>query len=301
MSEKLAFFTIFLSAWRAALSKKLPWVFGFLLAIAGALENRFTPAIPDTASLSEFLQVLANQITATPLLFFLILIFLFGFEVLGKSNLIVALSFVTGKTDLPNHPSNLSAIGKNFLRTFLLECLALLFLLAALGVVALPSIIASSQNPLAVAALQQLGFFVFIPIAISFFFVKQFATFYLLLSPLRMRGSIEAGCSLFSRFIFPSLFFGIFSFTLTVLFTFLINNVILILIALFEKISLPIGEASLAITVGILFFTWFGIFQQALWLAFFKSIAGSHKTEELAKEKETVFDNQTLPEIPPAQ
>lgn len=309
MLEKLQLQTLLLSAWRASLSRRLPWIFGSLLAIAGVIESRATARLPDTASFPEFLHIISEKSGEALLSFLLIFVFLFSLEVFGKSNLIVSLSFVTGRAHLSNHPDNARAIGKNFFRTLLLECLTLLFLLAVIGIFSLPFLIASSQNPEALDTLLSLGLLAFIPIAIAVFFIWQFALFYLLLSPLQIRGSIEAGGSLFSRFIFPSLLFGLFSFVLTVLFTFCANLVILGIAALSEKVGLPLEEASIALVVGLAFFTWFSIFQQALWLAFFRSIAGPprlgeagpHETEELIKEKESALDNQALPEIPPAQ
>lgn len=301
MLEKLQLHTLIISAWRASFSKRLPWIFGSLLAIAGVIESRMAAKFPDTASFPEFLNIISEKSGETLLSLLLVLIFLFSLEALGKGNLIVSLSFVTGKTALLNHPDNTRAIGKNFLRAFLLECLALLFLLTVILIFSLPFLIASSQNPRALDTLLSLGLLAFVPIAIAVFFISQFALFYLLLSPLQIRASIEAGSSLFSRFIFSSLRFGLFSFALTVLVTLLVNTLILSIAALLETLSLSLGETSIALVIGLTFFAWFSIFQQALWLAFFKSIAGQNKPAELIKEKESVLDNQTLPEIPPAQ
>ncbi|MDO8566379.1 MAG: hypothetical protein Q7S04_04355 [Candidatus Moranbacteria bacterium] len=301
MLEKLPFRTFILSAWQATLSKKLPWIFGTLLAIAGVIESRISLTLPDTTSFPEFLNSISEKSEGALLSFLLIFVFLFGLEIFGKGNLIASLSFVTGKTHLPSYPVNARAIGKNFIRTFSLECLTLIFLLAVIGIFSLPFLIASSQNPGVMTTLLQLGFLAFIPIAIAIFFVSRFALFYLLLSPLKIRGSIETGGALFSRFIFQSLLFGLFSFILTILFTFFVNTIILGIVTLSKKIGIPFEETSIALIVGLAFFTWFSIFQQALWLAFFKSIAGQDETTEFAKEKESVFDNHTLPETPPAQ
>lgn len=301
MLEKLPFHLFLLSAWRASLSKKLPWIFGSLLAILGVIESRFSSVFPDTASFQEFLNIISEKSTGTILSFLLIFVFLFSFEIFGKSNLIVSLSFVTGKTRLPNHPDTIRAIGKNFFRAFLLECLALFFLLAVTLILSLPFLIASSRNPEVMGTLISLGLLAFVPIAIAIFFIKQFSLFYLLLSPLQIRGSLETGSSLFSRFIFQSLLFGLFSLILTALFTFSVNAVILGITLISKKSGLPFEDASIALVIGLAFFAWFGVFQQALWLAFFKFIAGASETKEVVKEKESALDNQTLPEIPPAQ
>lgn len=301
MLKKLELHTLFLSAWHASFSKRLPWIFGLFLAIVGIAENWFGTTLPDAASFQEFLAFFTEKplIAVFSLLLFFIL--LFGLEIFGRSNLIVSLSFVTEKSILPNHPISPKAIGKNFWRALLLECLTLLFLSVVVGILSLPYLIASSQNPEALDTLLRLGIIAFIPIAIVVFFIKQFALFYLLLSPLKLRRSLETGGALFSRFIFQSLLFGLFSFVLIFLFTFCVNAVILSLATLLEKLGLPPETLVVSSIVGLIFFTWFSIFQQALWLAFFKSIAGPHEAKELAGEKELALDNHTLPEIPPAQ
>jgi hypothetical protein len=301
MLEKLPLHLFFLSAWRASFSKKLPWIFGSLLAVAGAIESRLGSTFPDTASFQEFLNMVSGKSAETILSFFLIFIFLFSFDIFGKSNLIVSLSFVTGKTRLPSHPDNIRAIGKNFFRALLLECLVLLFLLTVIGVLSLPFLIAASRNPEVMDTLLGLGLIAFVPIALAVFFIKQLSLFYLLLSPLQIRGSLETGSSLFSRFIFQNLLFGLFSFILTALFTFSVNAVILGIALLLKKSALPLEDTSLTLVIGLVFFAWFSIFQQALWLAFFKFIASPRETKEAVKEKEPTLDNRTLPEIPPAQ
>lgn len=301
MSEKLPFSQLLLLAWRASFSQKLPWIFGSLLAIASIIESRWSSTLPQVDSFPELMNILSEKSPQVLFSFLLIFIVLFIFEIFSKSNLIASLSFVTGKADLPNHPNTFRTIGGNFFRAFLLECLSLLFLSVVISILSLPYLIAASKNPGAMNTLFDLGFLAFIPIALAVFFIKQFALFYFLLSPLKLRASLEASGTLFSHFIFRSLFFGLFLLILTSLFTFFINIVILSLVALSEKIGFPQGSFPITLIVGFVFFAWFSIFQQALWLAFFKDIAGPKETEETIKEKEVVFNNQTLPEIPPAQ
>lgn len=300
MSEKLPFSKLFLSAWRATLSHKLPWAFGFLLAVTSIIGNQWSSIFSDANSFQELIDILSEKSPVILFSSFLIFIALFCLETFSKSNLIVSLSFVAEKTNLPNRPDNFQSLGKNFFRALLLECSALLFLLMVIVILSLPFLIAASKNPGAMNTLYSLGFLAFVPIALAIFFIKQFALFYTLLSPLGFRASVETGGMLFSRFIPRSLLFGLFFLVLTVLFTFFVNTLILILVALSEKIGFSQGSLSITIIISLVFFAWFSVFGQALWLAFFKEIAGPKETEPV-KEKEVVFDNQTLPEIPPAQ
>lgn len=299
--ERLHFREFFLQAWRASISRKLPWMFGSVIAIASIAETRMNTVLPDTASFDELRGIFGEKDPGEWFSIFLILVLLFIVGTFGKSNLIASLSAIAGKTGLPNYPDTVRALGKNFFRALSLESLALLSLLLSIGILSLPLWIASSRNPEAMLPLTTLGLFTLIPIVIIIFFIRQYALFYLLLAPLAIRGAIETGASLFSRFIFQSLFFGLFSFALTILFTFCLNLVILGIVVLSQKVSLPLGEAGVSLATGFVFFAWFAIFQQALWLAFFKAIAGAHDTRKTVAEKDAAFTDNNLPEIPPAQ
>lgn len=280
--------------------KKLPWIFGGVVAVTGIIENQSGAEIlGDHASFGS----LFSMTTASPetILFpALVFIFLFGVGILGKSNLIASLAFVAGKTGLSNHPDNARAVGKNFFRALLLEGIALLALLAVIGILAIPLLIASSRNLEAQGLIAILSILTFIPVAIIIFLIKQLSLFYLLLSPVRTRGAIEVGSALFYRHIVPSLLFGLFALTLAVLFTFLTNLIILIVVLLFGKLSIPLPEIYASLAIGAAAFTWFAVFQQALWLVFFKSIAGPRVTETAATEKAEALISGNLPETPPA-
>lgn len=299
--ERLDFRMLLLQSWNASLSKRLPWVFGCIVAVSGIMETRLQTDIPDTVSFDELLEALSAKSIDEWFLLFLILLSLFALGTFGKSNLIAALSFVAGKPNLENSPRTLHAIGKNFLRAFFLESLILLLLLMAAGILSLPLWIASSHNPDAMTPLITLGFLTFLPIAIIIFFIRQYSLLYLLLSPLRIRGAIETAANLFSRFLFPSLLFGVFSLTVTLLFTFLLNLVILSVVALLRQVSVPLEGATISLATGLALFSWFAVFQQALWIAFFRAIAGTSGTEKAVTEKESAFAETNLPETPPAR
>lgn len=296
--ERLRFHEFLLQAWRASISKKLPWIFGLIIAVASIAETRLNAGIPDTSSFDELIGIFGGKSSDEWLSIFLWIIFLFVISTLGKSNLIVSLSSVAGKTGLKNYPDTARAIGKNFFSALLLDGLAVFLLLAVITILSLPLWIASLHNPEAMTPLISLGFLTFIPIIIIIFFVRQYALFYLLLSPLSIRGAIETSSVLFSRFFFPSLLFGLFSFALTTLFTFFLNLVILSIVVLSHKVSLPSGDTSISLATGLVFFSWFSVFQQALWIAFFKAIAGTHDTQKATAEKETAIANNNLPETP---
>jgi hypothetical protein len=147
-----------------------------------------------------------------------------------------------------------------------------------------------------------LGLLTLLPIAIIIFFIKQYSLFYFLLSPVSFRGAIETACTLFSKFFLRSLSFGLFFLALVVLFTFCSQMVILCVVFFAHKISVPLEEQIVSLVISFVFFTWFAVFQQALWLTFFKSIASPRDIVKATaeKEKETAT-TVNIPEIPPVK
>lgn len=299
--ERFNFPDLFLQAWRASISKKLPWLFGSILALVSLAEIHLSNQLPVDLSFEELLMLVSEKDSHAWLSICLFFLALFIISTFGKSNLIASLSFVAGKKNLPNYPNSFGAIRKNFSRAFILESLFFCFLLLAIGIVSLPLIIASSYNREAMQSLVTLGFVTLIPIIILIFFIRQYALFYLILSPLSIRGAIEAGCALFSRFVFPSFLLGLFLYALSTLFTFCLKLVILGIVTLANKASLPIGEVTLSLIIGLAFFSWLAIFQQSLWLAFFKAIATPTKEKGSVQEKDPDFVKNNLPETPPLQ
>lgn len=295
--EKLDFHALLLQAWHASMTRRLPLIFAAVMAIANLAENRLLAGVPAAASPQELLQTFSAFLPRELLLLFLILFALLAIDIFGKSNLIVSLSHVAGRKNLPNAPHTLRSIGRNFFRALVLEGIALLALLAAIGILALPLLIASFRNPETMSLLINMSVLTFIPIAVVIFFIKQYSLLYLLLSPVSIRGAIETGSALFSRFIFPSFLFGVFSLTLTALFTFCTHLVIVSMGMLLRASAIPFTETALALGVDFVSFTWFAVFNLALWIAFFKAIASTPAPEKTVPEK-TLADN--LPDTPPA-
>ncbi len=299
--EKVYFHKLLSQAWIASRAKKLPWIFASVVAFAGLIGSHVNADLEEAASPEELFRIIAQKSPHEVWYILLGLSVFFVVNIIGKSNLIVSLSFITYKNNLPNHPTTPRAIGSNFIRSFFLECIALLLLIVTVGFLSLPLLIASETNPGTLSSLIIFSFLTFIPIALTIFLIKQFALFYLLLSPLGIRGSIETGSALFSRFFSLSLLFAFFSFLVTISFTFFANLVILGITVLSKNIPLPFGEGIPSLIVSFIFFAWFALFEQALWLAFFQSIGGKHKESRAVKEKENGLDTDALPEVPPAQ
>lgn len=291
--EITPFHKLISEAWTSSRTKKFPWVFGVLIAGAGLIGSHMVAGLFAASSFSEFASLVREKSPEETVFLVLTFLALFASGVYGKGNLIVSLSFIVNKSKLPNHPHTLRAQVQNFARTFIIECLAVLILLVIGGILCLPFVIATEKNPAVVTMLQGFGLLTFLPLAIIVFLIKQYTLFYSLLPLLSLRRSIETSIALFLRFVSSSFIFTILTFLLALLFTFLVNLVILEITAL--------GISSIIIFVSFIFYAWYAVFEQALWLCYFKSIARPKDTSTGTKEEVTVLERSVLPETPPTQ
>lgn len=302
LMEKLLFRQFFLEAWHASISKKLPWLFGAIIGIVSILETQLTLDVPETTTPDELIAILAQKAPDEWLWILCSLALLLLFGIFGRSNLIPSLSFVAGKKNLSNYPDNRKALGMNFLRGLCLEGVMIVMILCSVIILSFPLWLASVHNPGAMIPLTFLALLTLVPISIILFFVRQYALLYLLLSPIGIRGAFEASAKLFSRSILQSFFFGLFAFLLTLLFTFFLNLAILSVSTLAAAISIPSEKTFPVIIISGLFFAWFALFQQALWIAFFRTIAGTENKEKVVTEKTAPFvENTKVPDVPPIQ
>lgn len=299
--KKWDFYEFFLQAWRASIYQRSAWVFGLIIAVATVVTLRLDIVLPHISSSEKFaFMIFSEGIYGEMLLVFLWLALFFAVSAFGKGNLIVSLSYLAGKISPPNYPRTAKAMRKNFLRALVVDATALFSVLAAVGIILLPLGIASASNPNVMNSLITLGLLTLIPIIIIVCFIRQYTLFYFLLSPLSLRGAIETSCALFSRFFVKSLLFGLFFGALVIFFTFCLELAILAIVFLARKISVPLEEQTISLATSFVFFIWLAVFQQALWLAFFRSIADTRDIQKTVAEKSEAFAGN-LSEIPPVK
>jgi hypothetical protein len=301
--KKLDFYDFFLQAWRASSSpSKKMLILGLIVSVSNIAASRLDIVLPYIFSLDKFALIFPARIYSEVFLVFIWLALFFLIGAFGKGNLIVSLSYIAGKVGLPNYPNTARAMGKNFFRAVAVDVTALVLVMAAIIIVLLPMGIASAKNPNVMNLLLTLGLLTLVPIVTVIFFIRQYSLFYFLLSPVSFRGAIETACALFPKFFLKSLSFGLFFVLLTATFTFCLQFIILGIVFVADKITFPFEEQLVSLVASFVFFAWFAIFQQALWLAFFKSIAGTRDIMKASveKEKETTLA-VNIPEIPPVK
>lgn len=301
--KNIEFYTCFLQAWRASLTKvSLPWFFAALIAFASITEARLTTLFPASTTPTNVIKLASEMNPEQWANIFLGLVVLFLLKAFGKSNLIVSLASVAGKTGLPNFPTTKQAVTTNFSRGLLVESLVLVIFLITISLLLLPAWIASARNPETTPLLIGLAILTLLPIGIIILLFRQYALFYFLLTPLRLRSAIEVSASLLSRVFFQSIGFGLFAVSLVLLFTFAMDVAILSVSTVLSQLGTR-AVTIVSFILNFIFFAWLAIFLQALWLSFFKSLVGTHpspKTRQDKKDKKIELTD-TLPETPPAQ
>lgn len=149
------------------------------------------------------------------------------------------------------------------------------------AIVSLPVLLALRFNPGALPALAQLGFILFLFLAVAFSYIKEFALLYTLLAHARMMIALELGLKLFKKHLFQSLLFGLFLMALSLLFTFIAN---LAIIASDFAGSKLLKEGMVAISV-ILILGLSAVLGEALRLLFFHALAATPKLPAVKVKK----------------
>ncbi|MDD2766846.1 MAG: hypothetical protein PHH40_03725 [Candidatus Moranbacteria bacterium] len=298
--KKIPFPVLLKEAWQATFSQKTPWVFGFFIATASVLVQMFNRDLISLQiqSFEDLFRFITEKTPEEITLACLFLLALFLVHSFGTGNLIKSLSFLIKKPSALHSLFSFHFLWKNFSLTLIIECVFFFLILFLLGIFSLPFFVASQINPAVIPLLQSLAFFLFLPLLLILSLLKRFSLFYALFSSLRLRVVFETASLLLSRFFSASLLFFFFTLILTLLFTFLVNIAILTSTVLVEQNILPFTEFSVRFFLSLLFFSWFSVFENALWIAFFKSLASPRVTKKITKGEESLIEENVLVETP---
>ncbi len=291
--EKISFFDILIQSWNLSFSRATFLFFGFFMAlpIAAQFLPPFSLDQPDASAL-------VAHVFASPGYSLLFLCLYFFSTLFGKGNLIYEFSQEQKKnTPPPAKTLSRKRLWERTQRTFLIEILFGVFIFCMTLVLVLPSILSFFLFDKIPEALIFTGLLLYIPLLIITFFIHQFSLYYFLLSPLQITSAIERSILLFKRHRLPTLFFGIFSFSIYVIFTFSLNLAMLGGVALLQKVFSGTPESVLLFCLSLGFLTWYTVFSQALWFHFFIHLA---KPKQTLLPEDPVLTKEGLPETPSA-
>lgn len=298
--EKISFSTLISTAYREIFTKKMPWIFGSILAFVLICEDRFVSSFTNITSKEELQSFLERQSLSDGGFFLFIVLSLILINAFGKGNLIDSLSFLIHKEgNIPSKKIPKNTFFKKASSVLFIEITFFLLLFGIFLILCLPLLVASSMNTSALPLLTSLCFYTFLFLFFILSTLKQFVFLYALLSHIHLRSAFNLSISLLSKNIFPSLSFSLFSLAFSLLFTFFVNTAILGITALAKKIGNIQEEQSLSLVVSFVLFTWFIVFLQALWILFFRAIALPKElkkiTDEIIVEKEEIISEAPTP------
>jgi len=312
--KNIDYLGLFKRAARIVWQNRFLFWFGLLMALGSPGGMNFSPSGNDLGSNQEaaknfFASHWVLAATLATLAFAVVIIF-FLLSLLGKAGLIGAVNkIVLGKK--MNFRSGWK-IGKRYflklLRLFLLFFLAILIIILVL---AIPVVyLLTIHSWIAALLVGLLAVAILIPIALILFFTNTYATFYIVLSDLKVMSAVETAYGLLTRRLGPSLIFGLLLLALNIIFALAVLPiaalVLLILIpagTLFfflSKIAFGIYLAlaillfiAAALFVGSIFTT----YKTTVWVLFFREIAEVKKEEfEKVAEEETEKQIAAAPE-----
>lgn len=276
-----------MQSWRFSHASFHFFPYGILLALPTVLLLSLLQKNPDL-SLPE----LSTYVSAHPKLSLLFFIWYILCLFLGKSRLI--LLFQTHQNRQKKNLDHMPSSWLGFTKALQIDTLFFALFLLILFIIALPSLFALFVNDASLATLLFLGELTLLPIILVGYLLREFTYFYSLLSPLTLKGSLEAASSLFSRQKFTCLTFGLHFFFVSLLFTFFFNFGMLSIVALLKQLPF-LPENTMLFTVSLLVLGWYEIFRQALWFHFFQSIA--RPKDPTPDEMVSVTLEKKVPEI----
>lgn len=280
---KTPFAQLFFEAWKASSPRVLTFVFGALVAIGMTAGQLAFQAVwhPDEGSIAATLRALWPEYAG--LLIAVATGALVAHEC-GRANLIAALAARPARARF-----GAADMASRFAKVLLIDSITIVVLSGLALVFALPLVVALVNNRGAFEGAAFLSAFAFLPVFIGVSFIRQYGTFYALLSPLRFRLALDHGAALFARFAMRSFGFWVFLMGIAVAFTFLLNAAMLGTSVLFQRVGLADISSEMAFLIAAAGLIWFTVFDQALILRFFEDIA-SGKAKEQPVSEEQVLD-----------
>jgi hypothetical protein len=310
------YFEILKRAWSITWHNRFLWGFGLMLVLGGGGMNwNFSlPNQREKLNVSKYeINNFFNEhlvwilLGATALL--ILILALMVLRIIAQAGVIKSVSHLE-KNEPTSFSGGFREGKKYFWKMIFLGIILSLALLAILIAIFLPVIFLFIVKSYVLGVLMALvAVIIVIPMTVLFFFVKKYAYFYLVLSDLNIKSSLEQGYQLFRKNISGSLIMGLLFIPLGIVLAFLLISSLLIIAIPFAIIGVAFYAASLkaglivTIIGGILAIIFlmlliqsiYQTFYQTTWYLFFQQIA-SIKTKEEVKEEVVILKKAPNPE-----
>jgi len=316
--KEINYLEIIKKSWKITWKNKYLWWFGLFLALNGGISFNFPGNNEWSKKMAENEGQLINFISSHWQLFaaaialaaFLGLVF-FILSLISKAGLIKTLDKIE-KNLTGNFKEGFKDGKKYFWKILAIGLILGFFIFALLVVLSSPVIFLFSFRALFLGILSAfLAVAIFIPLIVLTCFIGKYSIFYIVLSDLGIKASIENGYQVFKKNILASVIMALFfipiniSLFILVISAFLAIGLIFLLVGSIFHFLLAKMGIIIAIALGsFVFFVFlilansiFQVFCQTIWFLFFKEIAGVKTEEEIGENVvEIVQKNIPTPE-----
>lgn len=314
--KKINYIQILKDAWQIVWNNKYFWWFGFFIALGGGGGFNFQLPLNEEewsgemeAGKEEILSFVNNYfewiIGGLIAVFFIAIIFM-------VLRIISRAAIIKSTDDVQKGEASSFSIGfkkgrQYFWKLFVINIIFGFLFLGLIIILFLPVIfLFHMKSYIAAILLAILAFFILVPLVILFAFLKKYAYFYLVLTKIGTRRSIESAYQVFRKNILVSLIMalvlmavgiiaGLAVFIIVFLLAIPFLFVGLIFYLIFSKLGIFIIAALGALTFILIIFLFISIreaFFQTAWVLFFKEIAGI-KIKDLDKVKMEIIAEKT--------
>lgn len=310
--QKIEYGDILKKAWGIVWSNKFLWLLGFFVAIGSGLSgysyNNSSDSNAFEDSVSLFIQKYPVVFVSIIVLLVVLAIFLYVIGTFSRAALVRSINDVTIYSQVPLLKL-ISGGRQYFWRLFFLDVVFGLATFSVIFIVVLPAALLFYFKAYVLGFLSALGAVViFVPILIAAHFIKKYAGFYVILSDMGFRKSIEYAYVLFSKSLKESLIMALISLGLGILINvcFVVTIIFVAGMMFLMGFSLwfVIKDAGIvaATVTGLILFVvliavFAGIYQayfHAIWVIFFKNMPALHKEKIEKKVEEEVSMEKTI-------
>jgi hypothetical protein len=303
MMRVIDYSDILKKSWKITWKNKFLWWFGLFLALGGGININFPGGDwgKQLNGVGVSMDVIFKEhmilLVLLLILIVLIMLTLLVFKILVYAGIIRSLNAIE-KNEQGGFKRGLAAGKKYFWKLLAVSLLAGLFVVCIAVVLALPVAVLFYLKSVVFGGLATFfAILIFIPVIVMVSYVAKYARYYIVLSELEIRDSLEAGYFLFRKNIFESIVMSFFFIPIV----FLLGFALLILLVCMAVIFIAIGlllyifilkaGAIVVLAAGIVLFLMaalaagsvYQVFYQTVWFLFFKEIA-SIKEEEKVEE-----------------
>jgi hypothetical protein len=311
--KEVNYLEIIKKSWFITWKNKYLWWFGLFLALGGGASFNFPgnsewskKAGENEDQFRSFLNQHWQLVVALIAVIGIICLALIILKLIAKAGLIKTLNEIEKKIT-GNFKKGFWEGKKYFWKILAIGLILGFFILSLFVILAVPIALLFSVKAFILGTFFVLfsAVVIFIPLVVLASFIGKYSIYYVVLSDLGIKASIENGYQIFRKNIIPSIIMALFfipiniALFILIITSFLAIGIIFLLVGIILYLALAKIGIIIAVSSGVLIFivilflanSIFQVFCQTIWFLFFKEIATveeEERIEESAPEKSTI-------------